>query len=1302
MLRWYTLRVNDGDLWAAGRFFFTRVVDRMLQMEEPKLQSDSSPKDSAPSYIVAIGGSAGGFEAFERFFAGIPAYTGMAFVVIQHLDPTHQSLLSELLQRASAIPVREAADGMTVEPNTVYVIPQNADLTLHDGLLHISEPAEPRGVHMPVDLFFESLAAEKGDKSIGIIVSGMGTDGTLGLKAIKEVSGVIMVQDPDTAKFDGMPRSAVGTGLVDYVAPIDDLPKRLVAYVKHPLQLRAKEDENEAVPTGALQRILQLLRTRTKHDFTLYKTSTLCRRIVKRASLLQIDRIPEYADYVKAHPEELDSLFREFLIGVTRFYRDHGAFDYLENSVLPDLVNAAAQDGAIRVWVPGCSTGEEAYSITIILREVIDRIRPDAGLQIQIFATDIDDRAIAFARKAIYPANIEADVSPERLEKFFTKVEGGYQVKKLIRETVVFALHDMVKDPPFTKMDMVSCRNIMIYFSPELQKKIIPILHYALNPGGILFLGTAESIGGAPDLFSTVDSKWKIFRRNETKTPHRRLVDVPASHPIIETHEAGKLPSQPQPAVSEAVKRVLLERYAPPSVIVDANGNIVYISGRTGKYLEPPEGSANWNICAMAREGLKMELPSAIYRAYSQKTDVVLEELKVKTNGDYETVSVTISPFTQPDSMNGLLMIVFEDVPPPVTPMVPNAKEEPSGEPNTRLAQVEKELAHIKERLQSNVEAMEATQEELRASNEEFQSTNEELQSTNEELITSKEELQSLNEELVTLNSELQTRVDELTTLNNDMTNLMNSTQVATIFLDLKLQVRRFTPAVVGLFNLRAADISRPITDITQSLRYESIEEDLNAVLDSLTTQERQVESNDGRWFIMRIMPYRTLDGVVGGVVVTFSDITPLKQLEGELKNSETLSHALSEIIAEISASRDSEYVMRLTVEKASQALKVDAGDIAAYENEEWVIRQSLGLTKLSPGMRFTDEEMPYLKLARETTEPVAINDVCSDDRVSCDIAEKYEIKSVLEIALIPGGEFLGVLSLIRTSGPSSFTDADADFAYKLGIAVSLALNNIRLYEAEIKAKNDAEDARMGLLEHHNMLQQALLPAEMYTTPDYVLATRFVPGAAGKYIDGDFYDVFETEDGKTALLIGDVTGKGVEAASLAVAVRSTIRAFAYDFGRPDQALTHANAVTYTQSQFSERFATVFLAVLDPQTGQFTYASAGHPPSMVLRADGRVELLSTGQLPIGIEDRTEYELSELQLSPGDKLVMYTDGISESHRGFTMYGEEGVRATLEQCGNCIPEEILDEMYRVAMAIAENKLEDDAAVVIIGREV
>ena len=1357
---------------------------------------------------MAIGGSAGGLEAFERFFAGIPPDTGMAFVVVQHLDPNHKALMAELLQRSTAMPVREIEDGLTVEPDHIYAIPPNTDLSISDGCLHLSKPSEAHGHRLPIDLFFQSLAAECGDRSIAVIVSGMGTDGTLGLKAIKEVSGVVLVESPDSAKFDGMPRSAVGTGQADYVGPIDEIPKELIAYVTRVPRLREEISASDTQPHGALQRILRLLSTRTGHDFSLYKKSTLYRRIEKRASLHQISGISEYARYVEQSPDELDALLRELLIGVTRFFRDPDAFGYLQDKAIPELVSKAAKGSSIRVWVPACSTGEEAYSLAILLRESLDKLQPDAGIRIQVFATDIDERAIEVARRGLYPANIAADLSTERLEAFFAQTEDGYLVKKLIRETVVFAPQDLTADPPFTRMDMVSCRNLLIYFSPELQRKVLPIFHYALNPDGILFLGTAEGIGSLTELFSTVNGKSKVFRRKETPASRKRLMEIPFRAPFVEAPKFVHLKEEAGMDVQEALRRMLMERYAPPSVVVNVDGDIVLVSGRTGKYLEPAEGTVNWNVNAMAREGLRLELPGAIHRAATHKTDVQLEGLNVKTNGEYQKVDVSVTRLPQPEGASELFTVSFEDVTCPETTEVEGA---PSGGPDARSAELEKELTYTRERLQTTLEEVESTTEELKSANEELQSTNEELQSTNEELTTSKEELQSLNEELVTLNTELQSKVDDLTALSNDIVNLMNSTQLATIFLDADLRIKRYTPAVVGTFNLRSMDVGRPITDITQNVLYGTIEQDVTEVLRTLIAHEQIIESRDGHWFIMRIMPYRTLDDVIDGVVVTFTNITDMKRLESALRESESrfrtlvdsmddivftldceqrheavfgrwfakygitpeqflgktlgealgndqadaredagrracagesmtyewsprlngggtrqiqtslspmygaegkvigvvgvgrdvterkhaedLSRALNEINVEIVSSMDREHVLSAAVTKASEALGVGAGDVAIREEEHWVVRYVSGALDLPVGSAFTDDDVPFPALVMKTGGPVAIGDATSDERVRRSMVETYGVKAILDIPLVAGGETIGVLSLISTLAPVGFTDADIDFAHKLGAAVSLTLNNIRLYEAE-------QQAHQRLKEQHGVLQQALIPASVQAQVGYEVASRFFAGAVGEQVGGDFYDVFVTEAGKTALLIGDVSGKGVESAAMAAATRSTVRAFAYDLGDTAQALTHANAVI-CQTPMSGRFATVFLAILDPETGLVSYSSAGHPPSMVRRTDGTVDTLGSGQVPIGVLCETNYEAYESCLAAGDQLVMYTDGISEARKGDAMLDIEGIQEVLSKCHRKSAGKTLDALFAAALKSGGGQLSDDAAVVIIARD-
>lgn len=1254
----------------------------------------SSGANGTPSYIVAIGGSAGGLEAFERFFSGIPDDTGMAFVVIQHLDPTHKALMAELLQRSIKMPVREIEDGITVESNNVYVIPPNTDLSISKGILYLSKPSEAHGHRLPIDLFFQSLAADQRDKSIAVIVSGMGTDGTLGLKAIKEVSGFVMVQNPSSAKFDGMPRSAISTGLVDYIANIDELPKELIAYVNHLPSLREAISESGDRSQGALKRILKLIYSRTNHDFSLYKKSTLYRRIEKRASLNQIAGISEYADYMEKNPNEIESLFKELFIGVTKFFRDPEAFDFLQENVISKLVANALQGSTIRVWVTACSTGEEAYSLAILLRECVDSLRPDSGIKIQIFATDIDERAIASARKGVYTANIAADVTPQRLEKFFIDTGNGYQVKKLIREIVVFALQNLTSDPPFVKMDMISCRNLLIYFSSELQRKVLPILHYSLNPNGILFLGTAEGIGNLEELFITIDSKWKVFKRKETGVNRTHLMEIPLRSQFVESVNFQDKEDVSNLDVKEALRRTLLDRYAPPSVVVTKKGEIQLVSGRTGKYLEPAEGNVNFNISAMAREGLKLELPSALHRSASHNTPVVLKGLNVKTNGDFKKVDVTVSPLQASDAAE-LFVITFEDV--LSSELTGDITEtEDSNALNTEL---EKELTYTKERLQTMQEVMESTSEELKSSNEELQSTNEELQSTNEELTTSKEELQSLNEELVTLNNELQSKIDDLYALNNDLVNLMNSTQIATIFLDSKLNIKRFTPAVVGTFNLLSIDIGRPIIDITQNLLYESIEQDVTKVLKSLKAIERIVESKDGHWFIMRIMPYQKLDNIFDGVVVTFSDITKQKQLEEILLKNGSLSRALNIIHTEISSTLNVDEVMRTIVVRAAEVVGVELGMISVFNNGRWTVRYVSNEDKLKVGLNFFEEQAPYHKLISESIKPLAINDTSQGVGICTGICEEFNMRSILGIPLISGGKLFGILSLISTSIPINFSDVDMDFAHKLGLAISLALTNSSLYESERQTKLDAEVARLQLEEDHVMLQQALLPGDSHITEGYQLAAKFIPGAVNKQVGGDFYDVFETENGRTAVLIGDVSGKGVESAALAAAIRSTIRAFAYDFDDPAQALIHTNSVICS-SNINERFATTFLALLDPKTGKLIYSNAGHPPAMVRRATGHVDLLSSGSLPIGIIGDVTYIKNETVLSVGDQLIIYTDGISEAHKESKMLDIEGIERILKKCRNKSPNEILEALFEAALEYDGGQLLDDAAVVIIER--
>jgi len=687
------------------------------------------------SRYVGLGASAGGLEAMERFFAHLPVDTGMAFIVVQHLDPTQKGLLPELVQRCTKMKVWQVKDAMKVRPDCVYVIPPNKDMAILHGTLHLLVPAAPRGLRLPIDFFFRHLADDQREKAVGIILSGMGADGTQGLKALKEKLGLVMVQDPRTAKYDGMPRSAIDLNIADFIAPAEELPAKLMAWVQHAAALPNGEASLAGKTLGTLEKVFILLRSHTGYDFSLYKRNTIYRRIERRMGLHQIDKIAQYVRYLQENSQELELLFKELLIGVTSFFRDPAAFDALKEKAVPALLPSRPAGHPFRVWVPGCATGEEAYSLAIILQEAFEQAKLKGNHRIQIFATDIDKDAIERARQGAYALNIAADVSPERLARFFAKDGSHYRLNKEIRELVVFAPQNLIMDPPFTKLDLLSCRNLLIYFTPELQTKLLPLFQYALNPHGILFLGSSETVGAHTDRFSPVDGKWRIYARRETVPALTGMVDFPtdffARDPGIAA-SAAREPKMNGANVQNLADQLLIRLFAPPAVLINDKGDILYFHGRTGKYLEPAAGKANLNVYAMARAGLRYELAAAIRRAIARQGDVTLAGLKVKTNGDYQCVRLVVKLLLEPEVMRGLLLIVFEDVadPPEAAPS-PGLKPHSSPRLTGRIAELEKELQQAREHLQTTLEEMQTSQEELKAMNEELQSTNEELQSAN-------------------------------------------------------------------------------------------------------------------------------------------------------------------------------------------------------------------------------------------------------------------------------------------------------------------------------------------------------------------------------------------------------------------------------------------------------------------------------------------------------------------------------------------------------------------------------------------
>ncbi len=852
-------------------------------MKKTKKETVATPSEKKPDTkfpIVGIGASAGGLEALEQFFSNMPKNTEMAFVVIQHLDPNHAGIMPELLQRITPMTVIQATDACKVKPNCVYVIPPNKSLSILKGSLHLFEPIESRGLRLPIDYFFRSLAEDKHSDSIGVVLSGMGSDGSLGLKAIKEQNGIVLVQLPSSAKFDAMPHNAIESVVVDIVAPAEELPNKLLSFLKFlPPDTPAAEIDTKT--KSNLDKIIILLREQTGQDFSLYKKNTLFRRIERRKGVHQIDKIQTYVRFLQENPKEADILFKELLIGVTSFFRDTAVWESLKNDILPALINTLPNGYTLRAWVAGCSTGEEAYSLAMIFQEVMDTVTKQGKISLQIFATDLDVDAVELARKGRFPANIAADVSPERLKRFFTADESGYRANTLIREMIVFAPQNVIKDPPFTKLDILTCRNMMIYMEPELQQKLLTLFNYSLNPGGVMVLGTAETFGNRNTSFSELDTKLKIYKRNHSGPP-AELVDFPSSF-----HSPKAVPADKKMFVktSENIQtladRILLQRFAPASVLCNEKGDIIYITGRTGKYLEPVAGKANWNIYAMARDGLRHEIPGAFRRATQRTDPLVVRNIKVGTNGGTQFVDLTVLRLEKPEAMKGMFLIVFTDVPAVVEHAVPGNKNHSSG----KQKEMEIELQRLNEELQSMREEMQTSQEELKSTNEELQSTNEELQSTNEELTTSKEEMQSLNEELQTVNVELQSKVSDYVRANDDMKNLLNSTEIATLFLDKELNIRRFTDQMTKIFKLRNGDIGRPFTDLVTDLEYPQIGEHAHQVLSTLAFREESVSTHQGKWFTVRIMPYRTINDHIDGLVITFTDITVAKELEIELKN---------------------------------------------------------------------------------------------------------------------------------------------------------------------------------------------------------------------------------------------------------------------------------------------------------------------------------------------------------------------------------------------------------------------------------
>ena len=843
---------------------------------------------NTPRFLyVGIGASAGGLDALKKILSNIPENSGMAFIIVQHMDPTHKSGLVNILARYTDLEVLEIVDGVQVESEHVYIIPPNKDLGILDGKLQLMEPIEPHGLRMPINYFFTSLAQDQGDKSVGIILSGFGTDGSIGLKSIKANGGICIAQDPSTAGSEGMPSSAISTGLVDIILAPEEMPEKLLSYKKSSSKILKKILTTEDRNIQALRKIFILIRNRTGHDFSQYKKSTVFRRVGRRMNLHQIEDISQYLRYLQENREELDLLFKEFLINVTNFFRDPEAFESLKHGALKDLISEKSDYETIRVWIPGCSTGEEVYSIAIIIKELLEET--GKKLEVQIFGTDLDSVSIKVARSGTYSVGT-TDISKERLNKYFYKKDNEITIKDEIRDMVVFANHNVIKDPPFTKLDLISCRNLLIYLETEAQEKVLSKFNYSLKKDGILFLGPSESIGEFIDSFSVIDSKWKIYKRFKSDDS---VFDITKSHTLpYNLHSSkywdskfGLKDMKPKKIgnVTLLAEKKLIDLYAPPSALINDLGEILFIHGRLGKYLEPSPGRARMNIVEMANEEIKLQLSSAIQNAISTNNEVVLENLTVDENTN--PIKLVVKPLKDPEFINGLLIVSFEESR-IQDDVVQNKGTYPTSNCEEHNNALKTELKRTKERLNITIEDMTTSNEELKSANEELQSMNEESQSTTEELETSKEELQSINEELTIVNSELQTKIDELSVINDDMSNLFNSTEIATIFVDNDLKIRRFTEEATKIIKLIKSDVGRSLGDIVSSINYPELVDDIKKVIEKVVYKEKEVNGANGQWYKVRILPYKTSKNIIDGATITFIDVNSMKNTQEKLQDA--------------------------------------------------------------------------------------------------------------------------------------------------------------------------------------------------------------------------------------------------------------------------------------------------------------------------------------------------------------------------------------------------------------------------------
>ncbi len=1406
--------------------------------------------------IVGIGASAGGLESFTQLLQGLPPDTGMGFVLIQHLSPTSKSLLADILARGSPIPVISAESGMAVEPDHVYVMPAGVDMTIAGGRLVLASRRAQPGRHLPIDEFLRSLAVDRRDRAIGVILSGADSDGVAGLAAIKSEGGVTLVQEPSTAPYQGMPRHAVEAGVADYILDLPGIAHELARLASHPFLTRSV-DEHDTMDSGSqgslMGQVLLLLRRQTGVDFSGYKRATLGRRLARRMLLQKAVDLEAYVDLLRKQPQEVEALYQDILVMVTEFFRDSDTFEFLKTDIFPNLLRAKRDGGAVRMWVVGCSSGQEVYSLAISLLEAQEGT---LNIPIQIFGTDINERDIEKARLGLYPERIAKEVSQGRLQRFFRSTTGGYQVNKSVRELCIFARHDLIRDPPFSHMDLVSCRNVMIYFDAGLQQRVTSIFHYALRPHGYLVMGRSESVGTrGGHLFEVVDRKHRVFAARA----------VPSEMPLeLAAREGGGGPVAPEPGLpphaeslaepfdlQREADRAIAESYAPASIIVDEGYRVVQIRGRTGPYLEHKNGPISLDLFQMTREGLAFSLRSALEEAQEKWAPVRIGGVHVRRDGDYALVSLEVRPLKTPDDQLFYLIAFLEG---PVAADAAEAQEEKEGAylaaagPPDETQLLRDELTEAREHLQAVIREKDAGNEELSAAYEEIQSSNEELQSINEELETAKEELQSINEELTTVNEELQGRNTELGRAYDDLSNLVSNVSIPTIVLGSDLTIRRFTPGVEALLNVVPSDVGRRVTDFNLRLEFPDFRGAIRHTMKKMEPFEKDVVDESGRWYSLRIRPYRTADDRIDGAVVSFVDIDEMRRALEAAHRANALSAALSEINSAISSTLDSDEIMARVLVRASEAVGTESASINLLSGSTWVVRYVSGLPQSMIGTSYTDKDLPQAALARKAGQPVAIADVTVDERVDAEYAKAAGLKSQLVVPLTVRDAVIGVMLLNSQRKSIEFTEVQIDFARRLAAAVTLALENARLYQE----RSDAEEIgrAFGAIattviagrDPEVTMQDALAPAALAVGSDQALAAflgadgwriRHVHGlkselvgspwgarASGLFpsfasaarpvylsnparekklgtelgsfpsaaslllvplfrrdgligmlafayasgqspvpelvedfglrlgvalslglenarlfdsehrvaellrrrvapalpklpglavgtavhtaadleqVGGDFYEVFTLEDGTAAVLIGDVTGKGIEAAVVTETIRSSVRAVASCDGSPGGVLDRVN--TLLHGDRVEHAASAQLVYLDQKTGAMRISSGGHPPPGICNESGCRLLEVSPAPPLGRASRP-YRTLEETLGREDTLILYTDGVVSARRAGEFFGEGRLLSTFVSLRQREVQPIAQGILEQASEFAGGNLGDDVAIVVVRR--